>query len=199
MVTQFVALRLHALIDCTFLIPWLSRAFFTSSSSERFVDSLFLARWLWIWRNVFCFVLFTSFSRAKFAAFLTFTSETHCFLLSFFALSSSFTSTMFYNPRGNYVTWLCLDVVETGKTPKTMKTLQKHEAWRNHCSGKLTRVNNMAKEMIKNQEQERTTQRDIFLLFFILHIRKVDKLQRVLHKNAMKKSTKRRRNHRKKK
>lgn len=46
----------------------------------------------------------------------------------------------------------------------------------------------MAKEMIKNQEQERTTQRDIFLLFFILHIRKVDKLQRVLHKNAMKKA-----------
>lgn len=110
-----------------------------------------------------CFILFTCF----------------CWLLEFVYLSDS----TFYNPRGNYVTWLRLDV---GNPPKILeKKLWKHEAWRNRCSGKLNR------QQHKNDKEPRTrTQRDILLLSSFLYSApsKGGQTQRVLHKIALKKS-----------
>lgn len=65
----------------------------------------------------------------------------------------------------------------------------------------IKRVNNRNRkvEMIKNQEQERNGTFFFFLLFFILQSRKVDKLKRVLHKNAMKKERSGEKTHGKKK
>lgn len=142
-------------------------------------------------------------SRAKFVAFharsplrrTAFFFLHVVWLLEFVYLSDS----TFYNPRGNYVTWLWLDV---GNPPKIIeKKLWKHEAWRNRCSGKLNRQQHGPQG--KNDKEPRTrTQRDILLLSSFLYSApsKGGQTQRVLHKIAMKKSfSKRRRNHGKKK
>lgn len=120
LVTQFVSLQLHAFIECTFLIPWLSRGLFRLCEGSLTLRGYFLLLFL---SSSLCLELFSCVSSClrRFSREICCFSLTHLFdaLLSFHFSGGFIHLTTCYNPRV-IMSWLVIRLMggKTNENPR---------------------------------------------------------------------------------